>query len=94
MPIELHTRIVRTQNVMTAPINQEVVIFNLDKNSYVNLDEIGRRIWDLLETPQRVTELCQHLGQEFDAAPEQITADVLAFLNELQAENLIHVTNE
>ena len=94
MPIELTTRIARTQNVMTAPIDQEVVIFNLAKNSYVNLDEIGRRIWDLLDTPQRVDELCQQLSEEFDAAPEQITADVLPFLDELQAENLIHAANE
>jgi hypothetical protein len=94
MPIELTTRIVRTQKVMTAPIDREVVIFNLARNSYVNLDEIGRRIWDLLAVPQRVDELCRQLSQEFDAPPGQITADVLPFLNELQAENLIHVTNE
>ena len=94
MSIELNTQIVRIQNVMTAPIDQEVVIFNLAKNNYVNLDEIGRRIWDLLETSQRVGDLCQQLSLEFDASPEQITADVLSFLNELQAENLIHVANE
>jgi len=94
MSIELNTQIVRIQNVMTAPIDQEVVIFNLAKNNYVNLDEIGRRIWDLLETSQRVGDLCQQLSLEFDAPPEQITADVLSFLNELQAENLIHVANE
>ena len=94
MPIELTTRIARTQNVMTAPIDQEVVIFNLAKNSYVNLDEIGRRIWELRDTPQRVDELCQQLSEEFDAASEQITADLLPFLDELQAENLIHAANE
>jgi hypothetical protein len=94
MSIELNTRIVRVQNVMTAPIDQEVVIFNLAKNNYVNLDEIGRRIWDLLDTPRNVGDLCRKLSEEFDAAPEQITADVLAFLNELQAENLIHVAKE
>jgi hypothetical protein len=93
MPIELTTRIVRTQEVMTAPIDQEVVIFNLASNNYVNLDEIGRRIWDLLDTPRRADDLCRQLSQEFDATPEQIAADVLPFLNELQAENLIHVAD-
>jgi hypothetical protein len=58
------------------------------------LDEIGRRIWDLLEAPRRVDELCQQLAGEFDATAEQIAADILPFMVQLETEGLVHATGE
>ncbi len=89
MSIELDSVIVRTDEVMTAPLDQEVVILNLTKNDYVNLNPVGKRIWDLLEKPLRVSDLCQKLSDQFDATPDQIAADVLPFLNQLHDESLI-----
>jgi hypothetical protein len=94
MPIELSTRIVRVEDLMTAPADRDLVILNLVRNNYVALNDVGHRIWELLRTPCRVDELCQQLSQEFDATPEQIAADVLPFLNELHTENLLHVIDE
>ncbi len=67
------------------------MILNLETNNYVALDEIGRRIWELLATPQRVDDLCRQLSEDFEATPEQIATDVIPFLAELIAENLAHV---
>ena len=93
MPIDLTTPIVRTQDLMTAPADRDMVILNLAKGNYVALDEIGRRIWELLSVPRYAADLCRQLSAEFDATPEQIAADVLPFLNELQAENLVQIVN-
>jgi hypothetical protein len=94
MPIELSTRIVRVEDLMTAPADRDLVILNLVGNNYVALNDVGRRIWELLQAPRRVDELCQQLSREFGAVPEQIAADVLPFLNELQSEHLLHVVDE
>ncbi len=91
MPIELSTRIVRVEDLMTAPADRDLVILNLVRNNYVALNDVGHRIWALLKTPYQVAELCRQLSQEFDATPEQIASDVLPFLNELHIENLLHV---
>ncbi len=90
MPIEMNSRIVRVEGLQTAVIDDEIVILNLQTNNYVALDEVGRRIWDLLESPWRVADLCRQLSQEFEASPEQIMADVLPFLGELTGENLAY----
>ena len=91
MPIEMNTCIVRLPDLQSAPVDEEIVILNLQTNNYVALDEIGRRIWELLASPRRVDELCQQLSREFAATPEQIAADVLPFLAELERENLTRV---
>lgn len=89
MPIELSRLMVRGGDLLSAPIDKEIVILNIAKNNYVGLDEIGLRIWELLEKPIRVDELCSQLSREFDATPEQIIADVIPFLAELEREGLV-----
>ena len=93
MAIEATTTVVRTEGIMTAPVDQEIVLLNMAGNNYVSLDAIGRRIWELLETPVGVDELCQKLGVEFEGTQEQISADVLSFLAELEREGLVRVAD-
>lgn len=88
------SRLARARDQLSAPVDQELVILNLKRNNYIGLDEIGRRIWELLETPRLVEELYRQLSQEFNATPETIAADVLPFLNELAAEGLVDVVDE
>jgi hypothetical protein len=94
MPIDLGTRLARTEDLMTAPADRDLVILNLKGNNYLALNDIGRRIWELLKSPRRVDDLCQQLSQEFNATPEQISGDVLPFLTELINENVVHVADE
>jgi hypothetical protein len=91
MSIDLNSFVVRTDGLMAASIDKELVILNLAGDNYVGLDEIGRRIWELLETPHQVSELCRQLSREFEATPDQIVADVLPFLAELENEGMVHV---
>lgn len=93
MAIESTTRVVRTEGIMTAPVDQEIVLLNMKGNNYISLDAIGRRIWELLENPVVADELCRQLGTEFEATPEQISADVLPFLTELEGEGLVRVAD-
>ncbi|MBI5307725.1 MAG: PqqD family protein [Planctomycetes bacterium] len=63
MSIELNSLIVRGGDILSAPIDNELLILNVTKNNYVGLDEIGLRIWELLEKPIRVDELCNQLSR-------------------------------
>jgi hypothetical protein len=91
MPIELSSRIVRAENLMSAPVDNEIVILNMAKSNYIGLDEIGLRLWEMFAQPCRVDELCDRLSREYEATSEQIVADVLPFLEELRSEGLIKV---
>ena len=94
MPIELSSLVVRGEGLMSAPIDKEIVILNMAKNNYVGLDDIGRRIWGLLEKPIRVDELCAQLSRDFEATREQIIADVTPFLEELAREGIVHFADK
>jgi hypothetical protein len=89
MAFELQDRVARVSNLMSSRVDQEIVIMNIANSNYVALDEIGRRIWDLLEEPCLIDTLCQQLSREYQEDMEVVSADVLAFLDEMKDEGLV-----
>jgi hypothetical protein len=83
--------VTRNDALMSAPIDREIVFLNQSTDSYVALDDIGRRIWDLLERPRRLEELVDLLAQEFEAPRETIRSDLVSFLEELEGEGIVSV---
>ncbi|MBI2865198.1 MAG: PqqD family protein [Chloroflexi bacterium] len=83
--------VVRVAGLQTAPVQDDLVILDLQRDQYVALDAVGRGIWELIETPRSLEDLCRHLSEEFDAAPEEITADMRAFVEELVKNGLVQV---
>ena len=94
MSIESTAIIARAGDLASNAIDEDLVILNLNRDNYIALDAIGRRIWELIESPRRVDDLCRQLALEFDGPPERITADVLRFLHELEQESMIDVVDK
>jgi len=86
-----NTILTRNDELMSAPVDREIVFLNQSTDSYVALDEVGRRIWDLLEQPRALTDLIDLLCAEFAGSRETITTDVVAFLRELEDEGIVTV---
>lgn len=92
MAIDLTSSVTRSDTCMMGPLDEGLVVVSLASNAYLAFDEIGRRVWELLETPTQVEALCARLADEFDGDLAQIRADVLAFLAELDSAGLLNVT--
>ena len=90
MPFSMTSTVSRIPSAMVAPVGEDLIILGLASNSYIALDAVGQRIWALVAEPVRVAELCRRLGEEFNGSADQITLDVLAFLQELETEGLVH----
>lgn len=93
MSIEMTRRVIHLEGLQTANVDDDIVILNMATNNYVALDDIGRRIWELIESPRRVDELCAQLCHEFSGDPAQIQSDVLSFLDEMVNEKLVRVVD-
>jgi hypothetical protein len=89
--MDKHAIVTRNDEMMSAPVDREIVFLNQSTDSYVALDDVGRQIWDLLERPRRVEELIDVLCSEFDGPRETITVDVVAFLHELDGEGIVRI---
>ncbi len=60
------------------------------EGAYFGVREVGTRIWALLQQPRRLSEVVAVLTAEYDVAPAQCTADLLAFAGELVDSGLVN----
>jgi hypothetical protein len=88
-PITLQTIVHRNPSLVSSNLDGEIVMMSIENGEYYGIDEIGSRIWELLELPISVNELIGILLDEFDAEKPECQSDTLEFLNELLSKNLI-----
>ena len=72
-------------------LDGEVVILNMKDDVYYGLDQVGGRIWSLIQEPITFGEIIQILLEEFDVEYQQCTEDVLALLEDMLSKRLIKV---
>ena len=58
------------------------------------LNEVGGRIWELIDRDRSVQQIGQLLLEEFDTSPEQLEEDLLRLLDQLQELGAIEAVAE
>jgi hypothetical protein len=94
LPIGLNTTVKRAEDLVSCDLDGETALMSVANGKYYGLDPIGSRIWALLEEARPVAALCAQLRDEYEVEPAQCQQEVLAFLHELAADNLIQVLDE
>lgn len=79
----------RHPDVHSREFEGETVMMDESLMHYFGLNQIGTRVWELLEQPVTLATICQILTQEFDVSESQCHADVSPFLNQLLENNII-----
>jgi hypothetical protein len=81
----------RREGWIAAWVDNNLIMMHAESSFYLNLAGSGGRIWELLESPCRVSDLCETLGQEFDIEPAAARTEVLAFLYQMLLRKAIDV---
>ena len=63
-----------------------------DLNAIYTLNDVGSRIWQLVESPTAVDRVAQCISQEYEVSAERAAEDVAAFLGELEALGFVRFT--
>ena len=91
-PIDLDSMIRRRKGFSAQEIDDCLVLTDGESNFY-GLETIARRIWQLLDRPRAVEDLCAVLMGQYDIDRGRCERDVLEFVIELNIEGLIEVVN-
>lgn len=71
----------------------ETVMLDVAGGTYYGVKNVGKAIWDHLETPVTVHELCARLVTQFDVNPDTCRQETTAFLEKLHERGLIVATH-
>ncbi len=89
--IDMVSTIHRTQGLLAAEMDGEVVLLNVERGNYYGLDDIASDIWNRLEQPATIRHLCAALSADYDADPATIEDDVRRWAEEMHKNGLIEI---
>ena len=87
--VSLDSKMVAVNDQIASQLGDESVILNLNDGMYYGLDSIGTRIWQLLEQPRGVREICALIQDDYEVEPAECENAVLALVRELNARGLV-----
>ena len=67
------------------------VLFDTETTAYHSLNELGSRIWRMLERPASLSELVSRLVESLDAPPPSLREDVATYVTELASRDLVRL---
>ena len=83
------TIVARKGGLIESEIDREIVALNIESGVCYGLNKMGSRIWALLGTPVRISDICTVLVSEYDVEPEACETEVIALIEQLLEEDLV-----
>lgn len=92
--VSFSSRVVVPETVLFRELEGEAVILNLETETYLGLDAVGTRMWNVVTGQPSIEAACQVLLSEYDVAPEKLRADLEHLLGEMLDHGLITLEHE
>jgi len=89
--ITLETVVAQAEDVISAEVEDQVVMLRMDSNAYYDTDDIGAEIWRTIAKPITVRALCEQLMTLYEVELDVCHADVLAFLVKAHSEGTVRI---
>ena len=89
--LELTTKIVQKEDLIAANLGNEVMMMSLETDNYFALDSVGSEIWQLMQHPVTIAEICAALQERYAVSADTCLADTQAFLQRMIDEKVAHV---
>jgi hypothetical protein len=89
--LTLDSRVTTGPDAVFRELDGEAVILNLDTGLYFGLNDVGTRIWQLIETHTDLRRVFEILRVEFDVADDRLQTDLLALVENLCDKGLVRV---
>ena len=81
----------KSQHLPNTNLHEELVMIDINKGTYINLNNTGKVIWDYIEPPILVEHLIKKLIEKYRIPSEICTADTIEYLEKMQKEGLIQL---
>ena len=83
------TRVRVPEHVLIRSLGDEMVMLNLDAESYFGLNEVGARLMQLAQAGSTLEQITERLFEEFEVGRDQLEHDVRTVAADLIAAGLL-----
>jgi len=91
MAVSFDMRVTTPSQVVTRQLDGELVLLNLDTETYFGLDEVGSRMWEVLASSASVEAAFEQLTGEYDVDAATLRTDLETLINQLVDSGLVEL---
>ena len=79
----------RRGGLMEAEVDGEMVGLHIESGTCYGFNGTAYRIWQLVDQPVRLSQLCAALSEEYDVSPAECETEVRVLLEDLRESGLV-----
>ena len=83
--------LVRNENIVFTPLDDNIVMMDVDEGQYFELDPVAARIWMLIDEGRTLRSVCDALMEEYDVSAETCSQDMLEFVQTAVKMGIVRV---
>ncbi len=83
----------RGEKTASRVIEGEAIIFTPEDSMIHSLNEVGTRIWELLEEEKTIDEIVSVICEEFEVEKDKAEQDIDEFIELLSKKGITEITN-
>ncbi|MBF0406260.1 MAG: PqqD family protein [Candidatus Riflebacteria bacterium] len=91
MEINSEMKFSRSENIVAGLVDGDFMLSDLQSGKYHQMNGTGKMIWEILEQPMTVSEICDSLVKEFEVEPDNCLKELKIFLKELFKKNILQI---
>jgi hypothetical protein len=88
--VSLEGKFIRNDDIAWRNIDGEVLVVNPKDSLIYPLNDVGTRIWELLDGKSAVSDIVSIICEEYDADEMAIQNDIIDFLEDLLKAGLVN----
>ncbi|MDG9670279.1 PqqD family protein [Hahella sp. CR1] len=81
--------VMQSDKQVSCSVDQGIVVMNVDAGEFYDLNHSASDVWRLLDSPTKVSTLCDRLCERYNVDSERCEKDVLNLLNRLREKGVI-----
>lgn len=89
----LEQKVVPNRSVVSAKVDGEAVLLNIDTGIYFGLNAVGTCIWEFLVEGKCQDEILDQMVAEYDVERERLESDFTSFMDLLLENDLVRPLN-
>ena len=89
--MDINQKVTFADTVFAQEVDGEMVLLDMNSESYFGLDEVGTAIWQAIEEKRVLKDVLERLMEVYDVEEKVLKKDLFAFLEKLQESGLVEV---
>jgi hypothetical protein len=79
----------RSEQALSAEVGDDVVALHIAKGHCYGMEKVAAEVWNLLEQPASIEQLCAGLVERYEVEPERCRSEVVDLLRQFEQEGLV-----